>query len=177
MAAIWPRSRRWIYIWDAVNFTQSKILDGHADTIRCLAWSPTAPVWRPRVTTRPQNLGCGPRQRSQHLARPRHFRLFRGLESPTANGWLRGVGFSVKIWDPHRHGSLLVDKPGGITQMIYAVAGSDGGRLPARTSKVIFASRCHPAVWVHVPLGPLVRSSLRGVDAHRLGQFPAMHRP
>ncbi len=121
---------RRIYLWDGVSFAQRNILDGHADQIRCLAWSPDGSC-----------LASGSDDASARI-----WDVSRGREISTLFGHASSVysvdwssdgkrvvtgswDLSVKIWDPGTGTEVCsFDKPGGISQMIFAVAWNRNGR-------------------------------------------------
>jgi WD40 repeat protein/serine/threonine protein kinase len=121
---------RWIYIWDAVNFTQSKILDGHADTIRCLAWSPDSTSLASACDDSTAKIWDVARGSEVSTLLGHATSVYSVAWSPDGKRVVTGSwDFSVKIWDPITGTEVCsFDKPGGITQMIYAVAWSPDGR-------------------------------------------------
>ena len=121
---------RRICLWDGVSLAERKSLDGHADQIDCLAWSPDGSY-----------LASGSDDSSAKIwdvSRGREISTLFGHASPVASvDWspdgkrvvTGSWDLSVKLWDPMTGTEVCsFYKPGGISQMIHAVAWNPDGR-------------------------------------------------
>ena len=121
---------RRIYLWDAVNFAESKVLDGHADQIRCLAYSPDGTCLASASDDSSAKIWDVARGREINTLLGHATAVYSVAWSPDGKRVVTGSwDLSVKIWDPVTGTEVCsFDKPGGISQMIYAVAWSPDGR-------------------------------------------------